>query len=80
MATGLTEGHFIGAMVDSYYLDMRDLAIEITKLGAPVWMVSFAEHSPPLTLVPPGATEKHPILQQILQTEKKSNPSTRPCR
>ena len=71
----VTEGCFVGAMVDSYYLDARDLAIEIAKLGAPVWMVSFAERSPPLTLVPPGAAEKHPILQRILQTEKKSNPS-----
>ena len=33
----------MGVMMDSYYQDGVDLAEEIAKLGAPVWVASFAE-------------------------------------
>jgi hypothetical protein len=58
------EDHFVGVTVD--------LAEEIAKLGTPVWVVSFTEHNPPLTVIPPGAVAKHPILLCILEAEKKN--------
>jgi hypothetical protein len=39
----ITKGRFVGVMIDSYYQDAVDLVEEIAKMGAPVWMVSFAE-------------------------------------
>jgi hypothetical protein len=71
----ITEGRFVGLMVDSYYQDAVDLAEEIAKLGAPVWVVSFAEHNPLLTVIPPGAAAINPTLLRILEAEKKKNPS-----
>jgi hypothetical protein len=65
----VTEGRFIGVMVDSYYPDTVDLAEELAKLGAPVWVISFVERSPPLTVVPPGAAAKHPVLLRIVEAE-----------
>jgi hypothetical protein len=69
------EGRFVGVMVDLYYLDAVDLAEEIAKLGAPMWVISFAECSPPLTVVPPGAAAKHPVLLHIMEAERRKNPS-----
>jgi hypothetical protein len=69
------EGRFIGVMVDSYYLDTVDLAEELAKLGAPVWVISFVERSLPLTVVPPGAAAKHPVLLRIVEAERRKNPS-----
>ena len=69
----VTEGHFVGVIMDSYYQDGVDLAEEIVKLGAPMWVASFAEHNPPLTVIPPGSAAKHPILRCILEAERKNN-------
>ena len=74
----VTEGRFVGVMVDRYYKDAADLGEELAKLGAPVWEVSFAERNPPLELVPPGTTQKHPVWKQYYEDSKKNNPSTHP--
>ena len=59
--------------MDSYYQDGVDLAEEIAKLGAPMWVASFAEHNPPLMVIPPGSAAKHPILWRIQEAERKNN-------
>ena len=69
----MTEGHFIGVIMDSYYQDRVDLAEEITKLGTPVWVASFVECNPPLTIIPPSTAAKHPILWHIQEAERKNN-------
>ena len=63
----------MGVIMDSYYQDGVDLAEEIAKLGAPVWVASFAECNPPLTVVPPSSVAKHPILRRILEAERRNN-------
>ena len=57
----MMEGCFVGVIMDSYYQDRVDLVEEIAKLGAPVGG-QFCRMQPPLTIVPPGAAAKHPIL------------------
>ena len=59
--------------MDSYSQDGVDLAEEIAKLGVPMWVASFAECNPPLTIIPPGMAAKHPILWCILEAERKNN-------
>ena len=59
--------------MDSYYQDGVDLAEEITKLGAPMWVASFVEHNPPLMVISPGSAAKHPILRCILEAERRNN-------
>lgn len=74
----VTEGRFVGVMVDTHSKDAADLGKELAKLGAPVWEVSFAERNPPLSLVPPGATQRHPVWKQYYQDTKRKDPSTHP--
>ena len=58
----MTEGRFVGVIMDSYYQNGVDLAEEITKLGAPMWMASFTEHQK-LTMADSSglSSSKHPL-------------------
>ena len=69
-----TEGHFVGVMADSIDKNNVHLVEEITKLGAPIRVVSLVEHNPLLTILPLGTVVKHPIPFRILEAEKKVGP------
>ena len=72
-----TEGHLVGVLADSTDKNKVHLVEEITKLGAPIRVVSLVEHNPLLTILPLGTVVKHPTPFRILVAEKKVGPGAR---
>jgi hypothetical protein len=74
----VTEGCYIGLIVDRYFKDTVAIRIQLTKMGAPVREISLAEHKPPLTILPPGAWELHPSWIRYMKYVKKNQPDLDP--
>ena len=60
-----TESRFTGVMVLETNEYAYKYGCELARLGAPVWTIRICDPEPPLQIMPPGASNSHPLYKGL---------------